>query len=354
MNSGNDAGDEDVLRVPEAVDGGQPERSSTHATPRVRWLRGPLARIVPGTTGEDTSATPVAPEDPVDLSKVAEDDTLISALAAGTTEEFVPGEHRELAALLLSWRREVDSEPVPQLLDTETAMALLQDAKHSSSRRRLLVPFATAAAVLAIVFGGVSLAARNAHPGDTLWTVSQVLYTDHARSVEASYSVRSDLNQARMALHLGKFGDARKALSNAAAQLPVVSQADGKVVLYHQHQILLDQLGGTAPPVTFPVLPDPSSANKSTPAVDTTPSAPPLTSTNPPPAKPTSPPPSSPPPKSSTPPPSTGNSSGGSKPPTDGNGPGGGAPPGNNGGGGNAVVGSSTVPGSNDTNSPAG
>jgi hypothetical protein len=246
------------------------------------------------------------PDGPVDLSALRADDELLTALVS--FDNSAPGADQdvELKSLLLSWRLDVDAEPLTELVDTETAMATIAVGNRIHRRRpRYMVPFAAAAAVLIVVFGGMGLAARNAQPGDALWGLSQILYTQHAESVEAAASVRDDLHHATVALAQGHFAEARTALVAAGNSLPSVDSADGKASLQQQQQSLLSQLDSTiatapgttvvkvstttAPPsqvtaITTTTTPPPPSTTTTTPPPTTT-----TTTTTPPPPTTTTP-----------------------------------------------------------------
>jgi hypothetical protein len=223
---------------------------------------------------------------PVDLGAVRADDALLDALGGGNPDLNSALAGHELSALLLSWRRDVDAEPFGELVDTETAAETVLAARRSARRRRpFLVPLATAAAVLAIAFTGVSLAARDARPGDALWGLTQMLYTDHAHSVEAAVAVESDLKAARSALNQGRIGDARTALNNAQSSLPMVSNEDGHSQLSQTHESLVNELNTSKsnPPSTpqTPVSPSLTSTTTTTtvPTTTTTVSTTPSTTT---------------------------------------------------------------------------
>jgi hypothetical protein len=195
----------------------------------------------------------------LDLAALRSDDALLTAL--GNASSSGAATEPELNALLLSWRRDVDEEPIPELVDTETAMHTIFAAAHRDRRRpRYLVPLASAAAVLVIVFTGVGLAARDAQPGDTLWGLTTVLYADHAKSVLAADSVRTELSHASAALQEGHYGAARNALAQAQQTLPSVDNEDGQADLQAQQQNLLNQLaqstGNDDLPITAPSSPD--------------------------------------------------------------------------------------------------
>lgn len=182
-----------------------------------------------------------SPALPADLAAVQADDALLDALG-GPNPRFSPSDE-PLANVLLQWRREVDSEPVAELVDTDTAMELVAGARRPEPRRNpVLMPFAAAAALLVIAFSGVGLAAKSAEPGDRLWGVTEVLYTEHARSVEAADTVQRELQEAETALDQGREADAQTALERAEQDLGAVSEEDGQDQLAQQHEVLSRQL----------------------------------------------------------------------------------------------------------------
>ncbi|WP_424189747.1 anti-sigma-D factor RsdA [Actinokineospora sp. G85] len=244
----------------------------------------------------------------VDISLVHADDAFLDALGSALREgdgdlEGTEFADDELAALLSSWRAEVDAEPIGELVDTRQAQVTLLQAKQRKRARRprLLVPVAAAAAVLAIAFTGAGLAARDAQPGEALWSLTKVLYADHARSVEAAAAVREDLEIAQAAINAGKVAEAKGRLADARDTLPEISTEDGQADLALQHENLMRLIGSPVDPVTPPPPPAPST-NPSTPSVPSTsnppskpstaPSTPPTSSepTTPPSTEPTTPP----------------------------------------------------------------
>ncbi|SDJ72241.1 Anti-sigma-D factor RsdA to sigma factor binding region [Lentzea albidocapillata subsp. violacea] len=218
-----------------------------------------------------------APHEPVadDLSAVQADDRLLDALGSATPGVAGSLGDDDLNALLLAWRNEVETEPFGELVDTDTAIATIQAARPQPvSRHRFLIPLASAAAVLAIAFTGVSLVARDAQPGDALWGLTRVLYSEHAKSIEAAAIISGDLESARLALREGKVNEAREKLDKIGASLDSVSTADGKQQLEEKHKELekeLDTNTSTAPPTsTLPPVTQPSQSSQPS----TTPSAP--------------------------------------------------------------------------------
>ncbi|WP_410656533.1 anti-sigma-D factor RsdA [Amycolatopsis sp. lyj-112] len=223
-------------------------------------------RFSPGTDRELTAfergLTSSEAEFAADLSAVQADDALLDALGGSDPKMADDLGDQDLNALLLAWRRDIDSEPLAELVDVDTAVTTVKTAalarKHGG-RRRLLVPVAAAAAVLAIAFAGTGLAAKDAQPGDTLWGLTKVLYADHARSVEAAATAKLDLEKANLALAGGRLDDARKALDEAQAALSQVTDEENRDQLLEQHRQLSAQLQNPGQP---PLPPDQQSQSQ--------------------------------------------------------------------------------------------
>ncbi|SFS42924.1 anti-sigma-D factor RsdA [Saccharopolyspora flava] len=231
-------------------------------------------------------------DEPIDLAALQEDDLLLDAL--GGTNPDVPASadgSPSLEELLVAWRQDVDSAPIGDLVDTDTAAAAIAEAGRPRSflRRRHLVPVATAAAVLMITFTGVGVAARDAQPGDMLWGVAQVLYTDHTRAVQAAASARTDLDTAESAVDRGNRLAAEEALRSAKEHMAKVDAENGLSELKAAHESLTKRI-------------DRGSGNSSHTSTPTT-TLPPTTQPSP--SQPLPPNPGVPPTGSSTPPSST-------------------------------------------------
>lgn len=243
----------------------------------------------------------------VDLTAVQADDALLDALSGSDPKVADELGVAELNAFLLTWSREVDSEPMPELVDVDTALWTIKTAspakqhRRHGGKRRLLVPVAAAAAVLSIAFGGAGVAARDARPGDTLWGLTRVLYADQANSVQASYDVRAEFKAAQDALDHGELDTARNALHKAAARLPKVRGEDDRDGLKQQYKQLMDRLEADPSQPSEQQPPPPTSKNP-VPTSSPPPASPPAT-TAPGPSKPATPSQSTP---RSEPPPTTG------------------------------------------------
>lgn len=186
--------------------------------------------------------------DGVDLPTLRADDALLDALGGSDPKVAAALGDAELNALLLSWSREVDGEPMPELVDVDTAVSTIKAATNArrrdgrERRHRLLIPVAAAASVLAITFGGASVAAADAQPGDTLWGLTKVLYAEKANSVQASFDVRATFKRARDAMTQGELDAARDALNQAEVTLRSVRDEENHDGLSDEHRELMIQL----------------------------------------------------------------------------------------------------------------
>ena len=111
------------------------------------------------------------------------------------------GADDRVAAVLAAWKAEVDAEPIPELVDVDTAVATVRRrAGRPRGTPADLAPVAAAAALIVLACGGVSVGSYSAEPDDALWPVSKVLYSERAESVEAAVRVEDHIAQAKQAL----------------------------------------------------------------------------------------------------------------------------------------------------------
>lgn len=114
------------------------------------------------------------------------------------------------------------------------------------SLRPYLVRAAAAATAVALVVSGILVGSYDAHPGEPLWVVVQMVFPAKSRSVAAASAVSTALNTARVALERGRVGEARAAFQFVQAQLAAVEDADGRSELTDQTNYLDGQLSTTA------------------------------------------------------------------------------------------------------------
>jgi anti-sigma-D factor RsdA-like protein len=217
-------------------------------------------------TGVRTSAVPLHDPDlvdtdvfePIDLVAVQTDDELINALSAGFTVSGSGGaggfgsgfgSDDRVAAVLAAWKAEVDAEPVPELLDLDTAVAAVRAARPRSARFRHLAPVAAAAAFVVLVAGGVSVGSYSAQPDDTLWPVTQVVFPTKAASVQAASNAQEHIDKAKQALVAGRPDDAARELAQARVDLGAVRSEEGRDELVDVQDFLLVKAQETPPGV---------------------------------------------------------------------------------------------------------
>ena len=169
---------------------------------------------------------------PVDLAAVRADDALIDALAGGAAGGpdygFGAGgsDDEQLAAILAAWRADIEADPMPELVTLDEAAEAVEighesrDRLRTRARRRM--PFAIAAAAAAVACAGLTVAVHGAVPGDALWGVSKVFFSERAQSVERVQDVRNHIERANDALARGDQQAARNELAQANVTIPQV------------------------------------------------------------------------------------------------------------------------------------
>lgn len=189
--------------------------------------------------------------EPVDLVAVQADDELITALSAGMAVS-APGlggydADDRVAAILAAWKADVDAEPMPELVDLDTAVSTVLAARAPSGRARHLAPLAAAAAFLVLAIGGLSVTSYSAQPDDVLWGMSKVLYSERAESVEAAARVETHIANAKQALVAGQPVLAAEELERAEADLAVVRPEEGQNELVEVQDFLVVKAQETPP-----------------------------------------------------------------------------------------------------------
>lgn len=171
---------------------------------------------------------------PVDLAAVRADDALIDALAGGAGAAGDPDgygfggtDDDRLAAILAAWRADIEADPMPELVSLDEAAEAVaaghesRDRLRTRARRRM--PFAIAAVAAAVACAGLTVAVHGAMPGDTLWGVSKVFFSERAQNVERVEEVRSRIDAANGALTRGDVQAARNELARANIAIPQVA-----------------------------------------------------------------------------------------------------------------------------------
>jgi hypothetical protein len=175
---------------------------------------------------------PVAAES--DAERTSE---LTAVNAAGTVDDEEPGGAAHDAPV-----RPGRPRPLSLLEYDDVTQPVLLSRWRSSPAKPYVLRAAAALVAIALVGSGVIVRSYDARPGEALWTVAQMVFPAKSHSVEASISVSTALNTARVALERGRVDEAREAFQTVAAQLADVDDADGRAELNQQMDYVHAQL----------------------------------------------------------------------------------------------------------------
>ncbi|MGW4327607.1 anti-sigma-D factor RsdA [Nocardia sp. NPDC004573] len=207
---------------------------------------------------------------PVDIAAVRRDDALIDAIASDGPVHTDSAEEYQLATLLADWRAELLEAPMPAEPDLDAIVAAVNQeigarqvriGAHNGGRLRLVRPIMGAAAALALVIGGMTAFSYNAEPGDPLWRVKEVVFSEQAQTTvvqragddlnEASTLVTQNPSQAKVRLERAKESAAQVSDPEKRADL----MAEWERLLAELRKVdkeLADQLEATVPKTTDP------------------------------------------------------------------------------------------------------
>ncbi|MDV8000984.1 hypothetical protein [Rhodococcus sp. IEGM 1408] len=210
--------------------------------------------VDPGTRDDDASLDEHGPSP----AEVERDDDLLSALGNGDR----PDGDDALLALFAEWRAEVASAPLPELpSDEEIGVALAPNVSrlwprrgwakshehHHGQRPALWQAVTGAAAVAAVIVGGLSVAAHSAMPGDPLWDVSKTIFSDRAGDVELVSDLTEHLAAADLAAREGDRDTAERLLNEVTDRLDEVSDAAERVELMKRRDAIKRDLSRVTP-----------------------------------------------------------------------------------------------------------
>ncbi|WP_280458029.1 anti-sigma-D factor RsdA [Nocardia carnea] len=196
-----------------------------------------------------------AGSEPVDIGAVRRDDELIDAIARGGPVPTESTEELQLATLLADWRAEIVAPQLPDAPDLDTVVAAVNQeigarqarvGAQSGGRLRLLRPIATTAAALALVFGGLSVFSYQAEPGDALWRVKEVVFSEQAQSTVVQYA-DDNLAAAQELLDEDKPDQAKARLEQASANASQIDDPVKRNELVARWRELVDKVGKVAP-----------------------------------------------------------------------------------------------------------
>ncbi|HWM03124.1 MAG TPA: hypothetical protein VNP92_12405, partial [Actinophytocola sp.] len=153
-----------------------------------------------------------------DLPTMREDDLLLDRLGQGEPTDLFGSQHPladdAVEAMLASWRATLPAADPPdqRLVDAVVAAVAPTPVRKG---RRLVRASLGAAATVALLGGGVAVAAAYAGPDSPLWPVTQLVYTDVAESRAAQHGASRAVTDARTAADQHRYTDAAKLLAEA-------------------------------------------------------------------------------------------------------------------------------------------
>lgn len=204
---------------------------------------------------------------PVDLVAVRRDDAFIDAIRGDGPIATDDAEQYQLALLLANWRAEIVAQTLPSgpsldevadAVDQEILASSMSRRSAGSSGRRLgfLRPIAGAAAAVAVVLGGLVVISYNSAPGDPLWSVKSVVFSQQADSTVAQLDTSSKLQKAEDLIASGDASSVQavqELLDNASSTSGSVIDAGQRSELEMWLARLLQELQALVP--TLPALP---------------------------------------------------------------------------------------------------
>lgn len=211
---------------------------------------------------------------PVDIAAVRRDDELIDAIASDGPVATDSTDEYQMASLLANWRAELTGPPLPMAPNIDEVVAAVnqeigarQARVAAGGRLRLLRPIAGAAAAVALVVGGMTAFSYNAEPGDPLWKVKQVVFSDQADSTVANMDTTSDLQEAERLIADGNPEEAKIHLDRASTRASDVNDAAKRDDLLAWFDRLKDEVQKQLPTTGTP---DTTKASETSPSPGTT------------------------------------------------------------------------------------
>ncbi|MEV5649025.1 anti-sigma-D factor RsdA [Nocardia sp. NPDC052254] len=194
---------------------------------------------------------------PVDIAAVRRDDALIDAIAGDGPVATDSAEEYQLASLLANWRSDIVDAPMPAGPDLDAVVAAVnqeigaREARVNATRRgnlRLVRPLMAAAAAVAVIAGGTTAFSYGAQPGDPLWRVKEVVFSQQAQTTIAQRA-DDDISKAQTLIDQGHPEQAKALLESASTNTTQVDDHARKQDLQVRWQGLFDRLRSEHPDV---------------------------------------------------------------------------------------------------------
>ncbi|MYR06243.1 hypothetical protein GTV32_07915 [Gordonia sp. SID5947] len=166
---------------------------------------------------------------PIDMTSMHVDDEFIDALSQDLPVPTHDDTEYQLAELLSGWRHETLAEPLPELPtvdEVEAAIAATERARRGRGMIRHLRVASGAAAIVVIAGAGLTVLAEGSSPGDPLWGVKRVVFSEAATQTQASMDVQSNLEKAEAAVAAGDPQQAAELIAKAQKDLGPVRDSE--------------------------------------------------------------------------------------------------------------------------------
>ncbi|WP_280373410.1 anti-sigma-D factor RsdA [Nocardia wallacei] len=216
-----------------------------------------------GSHNSDPYAEASGDNGPVDIAAVRRDDALIDAIAGDGPVTTDSSEEYQLATLLANWRAEIVEEPLPGGPDLDAVVAAVnqeigaRQTRVNVARRshlRLVRPLMGAAAAVALIFGGMTAFSYSAQPGDPLWRVKEVVFSQQAQTTIAQRADNA-LSQAQTLLEQHRPEEAKALLASSRNTAIQVDDEKRRNELEERWNQLWAQLSIDAPDIAASLTP---------------------------------------------------------------------------------------------------
>lgn len=205
---------------------------------------------------------------PIDVGAVRRDDAFLDDLAAGRAANVADGAEYELAGLLAGWRADSISGPIPStptVEDIEAAIVRANERERRGGLSRRLRIVSGAAAVLAVVGAGLLVMSEGSSPGDPLWSVKQVVFSEQAQQTQARMNAEDNIEAAKSALESGDVAKANELIEKAEADIGPLKDKDQADDLRKMIEAMRDENPGKLLPTSSQQKPPTSASSTETP-----------------------------------------------------------------------------------------